>query len=237
MSLERREIPEFFDPVWFGGVVEAACSAVFMAGEFEQKGRVYIKVMPMIAMKDNNWDRVTRLAVHAGGIASHIRDTSPFQWAARGYYAVELARLVKPYAPSREETFVAFENWAEAESQEERLLIARDLQEIKGGRVEVLRAQYRELVTKRSFVAGVIDARGDIYSRIIDYAGDRLPYHDWAIPELKLSTKNQSLLEALHEEWGGGVRPGKWWLGKEMGLASLMEFIAPELKLRSTELI
>lgn len=137
MGREEREIPQSFDPVWFGGVVEAACSAILTVGEDERKGRTYIKVTPVIVMKDNNWERVTRLALHAGGIASRINfvGSSPYQWTSRGYYAVELARLVKPYSPSREETFVAFENWAEAESQEEREEIARGLQETKGGRV------------------------------------------------------------------------------------------------------
>lgn len=237
MGRERHEIPLAFDPVWFGGVVEAACTAIFTVGEDVREGKTYTKVTPVIAMKDNNWGRVTRLAVHAGGIASRINfaGSSPYQWTARGYYAVELSRYVKPYAPSREETFIAFENWAETENQEEREEIARDLQETRGGRVEVSQDQYRVLVTRKNFVAGVIDARGDMYSKIVPYTGDRLPYHDWAFPEMRVYSKKQPLLAALHEQWGGVIRSGGWYLGKETGLELFVESIAPELKLRSTE--
>lgn len=242
MSLERpdrldKEIPQNFDPVWFGGLVEVAGSVIFTVGREYRQRRQYIKVTPIITMKDNDWGRIKKLEKHAGGIARHINpiESSPYQWAARGYYAVELARSVKPYAPSREEAFTAFENWANEDEPEQREEIARELQSIEGGRNEVSEYDYRQLVTQSNFVAGVVDARGGFYSNNVPYTGDNLPYHDWVIPRLEMHSRNQPLLEALHGEWGGVVSPGIWLVSKTTGLTPLIKFIAPELKLRSIE--
>ncbi len=233
----NKEIPQNFDPMWFGGLIEVAGSVILTVGTENRNGRQYIKVTPIITMKDNDWGRIKKLEEYAGGLARHISpiESSPYQWAARGYYAVELARLVKPYAPSRQEAFTAFENWANEDEPEQREEIARELQSIEGGRNEILEYDYRQLVTQSNFVAGVVDARGGFYNKNIPYAGDNLPYHDWVIPRLETHSQNQPLLEALHEKWGGVVDRWDWIVGKETGLMPLIEFIAPELKLRSIE--
>ena len=212
----REEIPSGFDPMWFAGLVEVACTAGLSVGLEHRGFKTYFHVNPLIKMGDNNFDRMIRLKAHAGGNASHLnkygRGNSPYQWAATGRYAVDLAMEVSPYAPSRAETFTAFLNWANTDDIEEKIVIARELHETRGGRVEVSAGDYESLVRDNAFVAGAIDARGTIRRKDIEYVSrkpyegdDNLPPHDWIIRWLDMPSKNLSLLEALQRQWGGNI--------------------------------
>lgn len=174
---------------WLGGLFEAGGSIYFVVEN--KKGRARPYVYPGTAYGDTDENKIDRMIKMFGGY-KQIRGRS-YNWETKTNRAVPLITAIGPFAPSKRHIIEAAQRWSEA-SGTERVALADQL---KSAREDNITADdYRDLVELPEFVAGVLDSRAAYYS-------DRnRPGHP---SQLRVSTRNRALLEALKTKYGGNI--------------------------------
>lgn len=246
--VETKEFEVVNFPGWLGGIFETGGWMRLYITHQTKKGRKYTYAYPEIGLIDNSLDRLRNLKLCAGGNISHFSERS-FRWYTVSEQAVWLAQLMVPYAPSREEIIIAFRNWEQASSIDERLEIAMALR--KSPLPELTSEDYVNLVRNPEFLAVVIDNRGCIYmAKALEKSTDT---HSWIYPKMSLYSTNRPLIEALQQTYGGYIEAriskgsqvkgfeGKdftacrdslaWNIGSET-LSRLVQLAGPYLRLR-----
>ncbi|MBU1322698.1 hypothetical protein KKE48_04615 [Patescibacteria group bacterium] len=178
-------------PPWLGGLFEVGGFLGFVMRFSRRKGTYYEKAYPIMTIGENHLDKLNKLHRLLGGnFHSREQGNNSIVWYLQGIQAVWLAQHMEQYAPSRQETVLAFSNWENAESMEERVEIARLAREQEEAEVLTFK-DYLPLVKNPGFFAGVLDSRGTIPAFTGDY------------PRLQVKSTNRPLLEALQFVYGG----------------------------------
>lgn len=183
---------------WFGGAFEIGGSPHFFIQRQNGKDRYSY---PRIALHDSEFSSVRRLKDQFTGVVGKDNKDS-WRWSVAGGVAVLIVQSMERFAPSRSEYIHAVSNWADANSLDERVEIAKDMR----GHHRLLNfdpVAYEELVTNLQFVAGVIDNSARPYfpptpkeTKIPDYQGRIY---------INIYDSNKPLLCALSNEYGGDV--------------------------------
>lgn len=212
------------DPIWFAGMAECAMNFGFNIGMTKSGSQELYYAKPVIQMTDNHLDRISALKSVVGGNYYHYRGGS-YLWVFRGYKAANLAVSLKDFAPSRIEVITAFENWLNTDDREERLEIAGDFKASDNPYVDM--DMYLPLVRLPQFTAGIVDARGEIYTVEQPPVGVENPTYWWVSQRLLVHSWNEALLEALASIYGGSVQTrvsrgrrsiwGSEWEGESIG--------------------
>lgn len=229
-------------PDWFGGMIEVAGWIGFTTEQRIGKYGHYTYTYPRIEICDNDLNRLNRLQAIVGGTVR-----APSRWHIGGNAAVSLAEIIKLYTPSKLEVIFAFINWGQADSTEKRTEIVKSLSSILQSQPTI--EDYRSLVTRPNFVAGVIDGRG-IFSMVENPSRDRT--YGWIYPRMTVTSTNRPLFEALEQTYGGDVvavikvgdirqifgrifaakNDSLNWIVGMNDLSQLMSLVGPYLRLR-----
>lgn len=187
-SREQRENIPLTSIRWLAGALEAGGTIGFAI----QRSRGYTYGVPFIALHEPNESFVGLLKTEFGG--SNRPQRNSWEWRLSGPKVAELAAAMEPYVVSRKEMVMAMQNWMQADTAD-RVQIAKDMKgydRYQDGSQE----EYEALVKDPLFVAGVLDNRGSIYSS---------SENGYATPRIDVYSKNQPLLSALKERYGGKV--------------------------------
>lgn len=175
---------------WLGAVFEAGGGIGFAVGSRHE--RVY--ATPYVQYHDNEESRLRYFETTFSGRAKELVDG--WSWRMAGAKAARLVTTFGDYAPSRADIGAAFTLWLEDNNRHNRLQISTFIK--AADRTPVEMSVYLALLDESEFLAGVLDARGGVYS----YKGDngRRDY-----PVLVVTSKNKVLLKALEARFGGRV--------------------------------
>jgi hypothetical protein len=211
---------------WFGGLLEAG-GQIGLRYKAPKSKTGSGSFFPLIAYGDNDFETIQILINTFGG--SKVRkspDSLSWDWklVRLDSHVPEVATLIKPYAPSRERSIQAIEDWFFAETDIERYRIGQSQKGLR--RLDMLEGdEYDELVLRGDFVSGVLDSRGDKES------GSDSEYN-------VVRTKNALLLNTLADSYGGAIyfKHGstEWRFGK--GVMNLLRpLVEPYLLLKQVE--
>lgn len=182
LSQEAREFTISHDPQWLGGVFEVGGTVSFEIEERLQRGKTYTR--PTLGLND----KMRGLGMTLRGIHGGNWDEKSGKWIIKSKKAAELILSMEKFAPSRRDTIAAVELWSAAADLHEKEEIVRLYREMPG--VDVDADAYENLVRSPRFLAGVIDNRGTLYQSRND---------------LRVSSANKTLLDALEARYGGTV--------------------------------
>ncbi len=193
-NLEARPLSES-QSCWLGGIVEAGSGVFFSFAPNRENARVS---SPRIVISDNNHDRISRFQRVLPGQIVHQTNQTTWRLAMKkSEKVVELAAQILPYTRTKAPMLRAFIEWHEASTTEERLAIAFQSRE-DAKKVIVVKEDYKELIDKPEFIAGVIDSRG-----VIQHSKPNPAYATKS--ELRVTSPNRVLLDALQEKYKGRV--------------------------------
>lgn len=173
---------------------------------------VYTYVDPFIHYANNSPDNAQWLYNLFGGTIIKDHRASSWRWGVRGTKALEIARAIEPFAPSRREQIASWENLYATDDIEEKLKIVRDLKHSDfqyQARLSV--DDYQELIANPKFLAGVYRSRG-VQSELY-HQGEENP---WQV-RLRIITSNQILLQTIQSSCGGAISIGNLYAFTEDG--------------------
>lgn len=157
------------------------------------------RIFPEISVSDNNEARVRRMVPAYGGtVYSRRNSANSWEWRLLREPAYEWALAIKPYAPSREIIIDDFKRWGEEDlSPEQRVELFENQVQYFG----VTSEEYEPLVIDPNYVAGIIDARGQMYDHVNHAKNGKLAPK----PAVRVVNVNIPLMEALRKQHGGSL--------------------------------
>lgn len=238
---EFHEQPPFNIDEWAAGYFEVAGWWGIKISRANVNGKKIVHAVPTIKITNNDPVEIERLEELLKATKDHIDKRYPASHALvlSNRKAIDLAHRIKPYAPLRREIIQYFEWWEESRGKE-RLEVAEAYQDNHKSKIQqkVTAEQYSRLVCKPSFLAGVLDARGNII-QVEDY---RWALHDFIYTNLAVSSTNLPLLTALHKKFYGakpvinrkGTASYVWHVG-QTDYNSLMAHVHSYLQLKGVD--
>lgn len=233
---EREKKEELFivrKAAWIGGVLEGGADISFV--QVKDKTRES-SLTPRIFFSSSNQ------LIHQGLgqlIPSDSRLPGQYRmhgWHIYGERAIQLAKVVAPYAPSLSESLAVIQRWDTMSSIEQENVVSQIADEGKHAkRVDVDTAVYEKLFhEKPEFLAGLIDSRGNINS-VLSHRKTKM------VPTIALNSQIPHLLEALVNTYTGGIfysRRGNkgstpYWRIDNQAAVQLYEDIKDHLLLRA----
>lgn len=203
-TVEHQSLPVGEFPDWLAGLLEVAGTVTLQTETVRRKGRYeYEYATPVIKMGDDNRERMSMLQQLAGGKLRQPGGHNTVEWNSKSYAAIILAELIAPFAPSRQEALTAFFNWAQIDDREERVDIASTLQQSPNRETTVTANDYKTLVKKPRFVAGIIDARATFLTP--EHVDPNYPDYGWIYSAIAVASTNTPLLEAMENQFGGDI--------------------------------
>lgn len=185
ISLSRR--------AWFGGAFEAGGGIYF---SIDKKRNA---VTPRIEIADSDPAFARKLYEEFGG-SFHCGSSKSFAWTISGYRACRITMSMYPFAPSRRKVIELIRSLGKCGDPKMQVTMVKKFREEKvadSNRADDYLDDYLRLLEIPEFVAGIIDARGIVYS------SDSASRHS---PQLRVQTTNRSLAEALKIRFGGEIR-------------------------------
>lgn len=177
---------------WFAGTLEVGAIATIGVSQYrDQRGILRDKTQPYIEIHSTSQPMLDRLYAVYGGMRR-----SRF-WNKGGQVAAEIVASTLPSTVARQEHALAMQNWLNAETIEEKIVIARDLQAQPAWQQRGDEEAYQDLLTNPTFVAGVLDCRA--------YIGLR-PSKNYHTLYIQITSKNLALLNSLESKFGGWTR-------------------------------
>ena len=130
--------------------------------------------------------------------------------------AVDLALLIKDFAPSRFRAINFFEQWKLASTREEKLAVGIAYQAAENSlHQDIPVAKYEELLWNRSLTTGILDIRSEETNGY-----------------LSVTTKNYSLLQAMTLQLGGYLAHKYEWRIEPPDLEEFWDYYKPHLHLQ-----
>lgn len=170
----------------------------WLGGVFEAGGGIYCSiykrnntVIPHVEMSDSDPKVPERLYREFGG-SFKPRLPNSFLWIISGHEASRIAMSMNLFAPSRREVIDLIGKLEQNRNPRERVAMVREFREKEASDFET--EDYSRLLEIPEFVAGVIDARGAVYSSFPTVNHQS---------QLRLHTSNESLIDALIKKFGG----------------------------------
>ncbi len=187
-SPEPHEHDESVRLLWLAGALEIGGTITFSIQNKDQLA------YPIVIFNDSNEEfiRYLKRNVNAGSIPSSNRS----QLRLTGYKAADLIVSIKPYAVSRRKMVAAVESWLNSDTSE-RIRIAQDLKGHDRFQKTTKKA-YSNLIKVPAFVAGIIDYKGSINSKV----GRKVQHTQTRV---EIGSKNYKLLLALKDRFGGWI--------------------------------
>lgn len=182
---ESTEIP-LSRRAWLGGVFEAG------GGIYCSVQKRNNTVIPHVEISDSDRTVPERLYREFGG-SFRPRLPNSFLWIISGHEASRIAMSMNFFAPSRREVIDLIGKLEQNRNPGERVAMVREFRERKVAGFNQAK-DYSELLEIPEFVAGVIDARGAVYSSFPTVNHQS---------QLRLHTSNESLIDALIKKFGG----------------------------------
>ena len=215
-----------------GGTISATISA-------DSNSR--LRVIPAIYIQTSE-EKARILGELLGGY--HVpREEGSRRWMIANSVAINLAKQMEPFSPSRKKAIELFRNLENANTVNQKAQLVRTFRENGRRRIDVPEEQYRYHLENDIFTAGIFDGIGTI---------DNAPY---APLRVQFESTNKPLVDALKSKYGGSitlrVEPGtvvslkeKTWTtinpSYELTLAyedskKLLDTIAPYVQLKRKE--
>jgi hypothetical protein len=197
------EISEFIHPIetghdndefnqWFGGVIEAGSTLSIKPNSYLRDGEKVAYPKPIFQFQDEDKVKSQRLRELLGGSISGTKDNS-YEWRLSGNRLADLLIPIAQYTPSRRDMISNIELWQQL-NKEEQLELAYQLKGNNRYDADLQPREYANLVDLSPFVAGVIDAKARLHT---------YPHYGYTEPQVRLTSRNKLLLDALHEKFGG----------------------------------
>lgn len=197
--MERRETRQsaelFPDPqqtaAWFAGVLEVGATSGIGVAQYTNKGgHLRIQTLPYLEIHSTYPPMLDKLQMIYGGMKK------PKFWCKSGKVAAEIISETYDFTVARQDHALAMINWLNAETAEEEIKIAHDI-ENRGWQQRGTQEAYQSLISNPAFVAGVLDSRASLYST---------PASHHQTLKVQVSSKNVALLSELKSNFGGYVR-------------------------------
>jgi len=142
--------------------------------------------------------QVKKLVSQYGGYNYFHSQQDTDAWKIQGHEAIELAKEIREFVPSRAGEFELFLEW-ESSSKQKRVELRRKLEELRKTRIMEGSDQQREQLQNPIFLAGVFEAAGRIPK---DPSGETPE-----APRVKFVSRNIGLLNSVGEIYGVNSQP------------------------------
>lgn len=189
---------QLIDPInqkaaWFGGAFEIGGTLYFVTQRRDYHHYSY----PRVTLHGLESLSANNLKDQFTGCVTRDYEQS-WRWSVAGGIAVQITQSMERFAPSRLEYIHAVSNWVNADSQEEKIEIAKETRGLR--RLQSLDpSRYEELVTNLQFMAGVIDNSAQPYFPPVVREGNQGRIY------FELHDSNKTLLDAISRKHGGDV--------------------------------
>lgn len=142
--------------------------------------------------------QVKKLNEQYGGYTYFHSQQETQVWKVQGHEAIELAKAVKDFVPSREQEINFFLEW-ENSSKQKRLELKKRLEELRRTRIMDSSGQERDQLQNPVFLAGVFEAVGRIPQDAANEASET--------PQVRFGSRNIGLLNSVSELYGRNSQP------------------------------
>ena len=212
-GLFESEPQQFNFAAWLAGIAQSACGFSFPNQGYSAE--------PLIKITSSKTERLNSLA-HILGInkprLTSIGKRNPNYRVLQiyGEKAVDLALLIKDFAPSRFRAINFFEQWKLASTREEKLAVGIAYQAAENSlHQDIPVAKYEELLWNRSLTTGILDIRSEETNGY-----------------LSVTTKNYSLLQAMTLQLGEYLAHKYEWRIEPPDLEEFWDYYKPHLHLQ-----
>lgn len=225
---------------WLAGTLELSGSVTFSKHN-RKNGPYYRPTIRVVCEKQAAMSYLTtQLQVSAPTHRSKQSDQQPNLLYFGHYQAAAYATELSQFAVRRKPEYEAFVQWQNAASVAEQQQIAVDFQTRRESTTPRTTEQYMLQLKNPSYLAGLIDWRGNFYDRQ-QQQFDRRDNHTYQRRRygLTLHSPEPRLLDALHDKFIGftpqrSKTKNSWtWRIESYDFEQLMEYVGPYLRLQT----
>lgn len=187
-SVASPELDSRTDGKWLAGAFEGGLKSISFREQTKRGDRKQSVLTIELTSRDEHFiDNV----IGAFGGNKYTKRAQSWRWVVTGRRAAELVVAAGNSTVFHQPLSEVTQQWIDAESYQ-KVMLARDL--ATQPTVPLTSSSYAELVKDPHFLAGVVDFHGRIYNAV---------KHGEHVPTVLISTRNNALLEAIQNEYGG----------------------------------